>query len=111
MDRELYLPKPWTDERERCRARRSPTDRQTRRATSTERDAALAPAQRAVAVHVRQQAAMPQEYLEGRTTDGVVDARTGEPPPRRRRPAAPSRRPGQRRQEHQRPGPGQGAQP
>ncbi|MFD3722272.1 hypothetical protein [Streptomyces sp. NPDC058674] len=33
------------------------------------RDAALTPAQRAAAIHVHQQAAMPQEYLEGRTTD------------------------------------------
>lgn len=35
----------------------------------TGRDAALTPAQRAAAIHVHQQAAMPQEYLEGRTTD------------------------------------------
>ncbi|MEN2423703.1 hypothetical protein AABB02_37025 [Streptomyces rimosus] len=34
-----------------------------------DRDAALTPAQRAAAVHVHQQAAMPEEYLEGRTTD------------------------------------------
>ncbi|MFF2411457.1 hypothetical protein [Streptomyces sp. NPDC058092] len=34
-----------------------------------DRDAARTPAQRAAAVHVHQQAAMPQEYLEGRTTD------------------------------------------
>ncbi|MFS0696877.1 MobF family relaxase [Streptomyces nitrosporeus] len=33
------------------------------------RDAALTSAQRAVAVHAHQQAAMPEEYLEGRTTD------------------------------------------
>ncbi|MFD3533382.1 MobF family relaxase [Streptomyces sp. NPDC058664] len=33
------------------------------------RDAALTPAQRAAAIHAHQQAAMPQEYLEGRTTD------------------------------------------
>jgi hypothetical protein len=33
------------------------------------RAAARTPAQRAAAVHVHQQAAMPQEYLEGRTTD------------------------------------------
>lgn len=33
------------------------------------RDAALTPAQRAAAVHAHQQAAMPEEYLEGRTTD------------------------------------------
>ncbi len=34
-----------------------------------DRDAVLTPAQRAAAVHVHQQAAMPEEYLEGRTTD------------------------------------------
>jgi len=34
-----------------------------------DRDAALTPAQRAAAIHAHQQAAMPQEYLEGRTTD------------------------------------------
>ncbi|MFJ2915019.1 MobF family relaxase [Streptomyces sp. NPDC087228] len=33
------------------------------------RDAAQTPAQRAAAIHAHQQAAMPQEYLEGRTTD------------------------------------------
>ncbi|MFJ1930439.1 MULTISPECIES: MobF family relaxase [unclassified Streptomyces] len=33
------------------------------------RDASRTPAQRAAAVHIHQQAAMPQEYLEGRTTD------------------------------------------
>ncbi|MFH8993073.1 MobF family relaxase [Streptomyces sp. NPDC017940] len=33
------------------------------------RDAALTPAQRAAAVQAHQQAAMPEEYLEGRTTD------------------------------------------
>ncbi|MFD9794765.1 MobF family relaxase [Streptomyces sp. NPDC059070] len=33
------------------------------------RDAVLTPAQRAAAVHAHQQAAMPEEYLEGRTTD------------------------------------------
>ncbi|MFG2630007.1 MobF family relaxase [Streptomyces sp. NPDC048473] len=33
------------------------------------RDAALTPAQRAAAVHAHQLAAMPEEYLEGRTTD------------------------------------------
>lgn len=33
------------------------------------RAAALTPAQRAAAVHAHQQAAMPEEYLEGRTTD------------------------------------------
>lgn len=34
-----------------------------------DRDAALSPAQRAAAVQAHQQAAMPEEYLEGRTTD------------------------------------------
>ncbi|MER7050063.1 MobF family relaxase [Streptomyces jumonjinensis] len=34
-----------------------------------DRDAVLTPVQRAVAVHAHQQAAMPQEYAEGRTTD------------------------------------------
>ncbi|MGW5678235.1 hypothetical protein ACWEV4_24685 [Streptomyces sp. NPDC003860] len=33
------------------------------------RDAALTPAQRSAAVHAHLQAAMPQEYAEGRTTD------------------------------------------
>ncbi|MBD3934949.1 relaxase domain-containing protein [Streptomyces chumphonensis] len=33
------------------------------------REAAQTPAQRAAAIHAHQQAAMPQEYLEGRTTD------------------------------------------
>jgi conjugative relaxase-like TrwC/TraI family protein len=33
------------------------------------RDAALTPAQQAAAVHAHQQAAMPEEHLEGRTTD------------------------------------------
>lgn len=33
------------------------------------RGAAQSPAQRAAAIHAHQQAAMPQEYLEGRTTD------------------------------------------
>lgn len=34
-----------------------------------DRDAALTPAQRAAAIQAHQQAAMPEEYLEGRTTD------------------------------------------
>ncbi|MYY03202.1 MULTISPECIES: MobF family relaxase, partial [unclassified Streptomyces] len=34
-----------------------------------DRGAALTPAQQAAAVHAHQQAAMPEEYLEGRTTD------------------------------------------
>ncbi|WP_202419379.1 hypothetical protein [Streptomyces sp. YIM 132580] len=33
------------------------------------RAAAQSPAQRAAAIHAHQRAAMPQEYLEGRTTD------------------------------------------
>ncbi|MBM9624808.1 MobF family relaxase [Streptomyces zhihengii] len=40
------------------------------------RDAALTPAQRAAAIHVHQQAAMPEEYLEGRTTDPATWLRT-----------------------------------
>ncbi|MEV7004107.1 hypothetical protein AB0N62_41680 [Streptomyces sp. NPDC093982] len=39
-------------------------------------DAALTPAQRAAAVHAHQQAAMPKEYLEGRTTDPATWMRT-----------------------------------
>ncbi|MFF9352744.1 MobF family relaxase [Streptomyces sp. NPDC014734] len=34
-----------------------------------DRDAALTPAQRAAAIHAHQQAAMPEEYQQGRTTD------------------------------------------
>ncbi|SCF67279.1 hypothetical protein [Streptomyces sp. Ncost-T10-10d] len=34
-----------------------------------DRDAALTPAQQAAAIQAHQQAAMPEEYLEGRTTD------------------------------------------
>ncbi|TXR94523.1 hypothetical protein EAO73_35135 [Streptomyces sp. col6] len=40
------------------------------------RDASLTPAQRAAAVHAHQQAAMPAEYLEGRTTDPATWLRT-----------------------------------
>ncbi|MFJ6661629.1 hypothetical protein ACIQNG_35560 [Streptomyces sp. NPDC091377] len=40
------------------------------------RDAALNPAQRAAAVQAHQQAAMPEEYLEGRTTDPETWLRT-----------------------------------
>ncbi|WP_232544466.1 hypothetical protein [Streptomyces buecherae] len=40
------------------------------------RDAALTPAQRAAAVQAHQQAAMPEEYLEGRTTDPARWLRT-----------------------------------
>jgi hypothetical protein len=39
-------------------------------------DAALTPAQRAAAVQAHQQAAMPEEYLEGRTTDPATWLRT-----------------------------------
>jgi conjugative relaxase-like TrwC/TraI family protein len=42
------------------------------------RDAALTPAQRAAAVQAHQQAAMPEEYLEGRTTDPATWMRTPE---------------------------------
>lgn len=41
-------------------------------------DTALTPAQRAAATHAHQQAAMPEEYLEGRTTDPVTWLRTPE---------------------------------
>ncbi|MFE3830861.1 relaxase domain-containing protein [Streptomyces sp. NPDC059092] len=98
------------------------------------RDAALAPAQRAAAVHAHQQAAMPKEYLEGRTTDPATWMRTPENLDRlaavtraanaRRRaiedgeipaPAADTAGPVDRRrqehQQHQQPGPGQGHQP
>ncbi len=40
------------------------------------RGAALSPAQRAAAVQAHQQAAMPEEYLEGRTTDPATWLRT-----------------------------------
>lgn len=43
-----------------------------------DRDAALPPAQRAASVHVHQQAAMPQESPEGRTTDPATWLRTPE---------------------------------
>ncbi|MEU9617017.1 MobF family relaxase [Streptomyces sp. NPDC048209] len=42
------------------------------------RDAALTPAQRAAAVHAHQHAALPEEYLEGRTTDPATWLRTPE---------------------------------
>lgn len=42
------------------------------------RDAALTPTQRAIAVQAHQQAAMPQEYLQGRTTDPATWLRTPE---------------------------------
>jgi conjugative relaxase-like TrwC/TraI family protein len=43
-----------------------------------DRDAALTPAQQAAAVQAHQQAAMPEEYLEGRTTDPATWMRTPE---------------------------------
>ncbi|MFE8950654.1 MobF family relaxase [Streptomyces sp. NPDC007856] len=94
------------------------------------RDVALTPAQRAAAIHAHQQAAMPQEYLEGRTTDPATWMRTPKNLERlaaltraadaRRReiegrelpavdPADPHRQEHER--QHQRPGPGQGLQP
>ncbi|MEU3550646.1 MobF family relaxase [Streptomyces longwoodensis] len=42
------------------------------------RDAALTPAQRAAAVQAHQHAAMPEEYIEGRTTDPATWLRTPE---------------------------------
>ncbi|MFJ8509646.1 hypothetical protein [Streptomyces avermitilis] len=92
------------------------------------------PAQRAAAIQAHQQAAMPQEYLEGRTTDPRdVDDLTAEPRPYRRahprssgpRPhgrraggpdeagaAGPCRRPGQSAAAPHAPaGPGQGSSP
>ncbi|MEU5958726.1 hypothetical protein [Streptomyces sp. NPDC047525] len=42
------------------------------------RDAALTRAQKAAAVHDHQQAAMPEEHLEGRTTDAATWLRTPE---------------------------------
>ncbi|MEU2415084.1 MobF family relaxase [Streptomyces sp. NPDC013099] len=100
----------------------------------TGRDAALTPAQRAAAIHTHQQAAMPEEYREGRTTDPETWLRTQENLDRftaftreanaRRRAieerelpgaADPSRPADQRRQEHEQqhqpPGQGQGLQP
>ncbi|MGW6744824.1 MobF family relaxase [Streptomyces sp. NPDC055025] len=100
-----------------------------------DRDAALTPAQRAAAVHAHQQAAMPREYLEGRTTDPATWMRTpenldrlaaltraasarrraiedGEPPAPAAGPAGPvDRRRQEHEQQHQQPGPGQGLQP
>ncbi|MFF8717425.1 MobF family relaxase [Streptomyces sp. NPDC015184] len=102
-----------------------------------DRDAALTPAQRAAAaIQAHQQAAMPEEYLEGRTTDPATWLRTPENLERlaaltraadaRRRaiekgelpdpgPGAGSAKPADRRreheQQHQQPGPGQGIQP
>jgi conjugative relaxase-like TrwC/TraI family protein len=96
------------------------------------RDAALTPAQRAAAVHAQQQAAMPEEYLEGRTTDPETWMRTPANLERlaaitrgadaRRRaiedrelpapatdPVDPRRQ--EREQQHPQPGPSQGLQP
>ncbi|MFB7082590.1 MobF family relaxase [Streptomyces sp. NPDC056308] len=97
-----------------------------------DRDAALTPAQRAAVIHAHQQAAMPQEHLEGRTTDPATWMRTPESLERlaaftraanaRRRaiedgeipapvadPAGPvDRRRQEHEQQHQQPGPGQG---
>ncbi|MDG9688315.1 MobF family relaxase [Streptomyces sp. DH18] len=42
------------------------------------REAALTPAQRAAAIHAHQHAALPEEYLEGRTTDPATWLRTPE---------------------------------
>ncbi|WP_241778397.1 hypothetical protein ACFE3N_29495 (plasmid) [Streptomyces albidoflavus] len=96
------------------------------------RDAALTPAQQAAAVHAHQQAAMPEEYLGGRTTDAGTWLRTTKNLERlaaftraadaRRRtyedtkpPAAPDAPADGRRQEHeqqhQQPGHGQGPGP
>ncbi|MEU7088110.1 MobF family relaxase [Streptomyces achromogenes] len=96
------------------------------------RDAALTPTQRAAAVHAHQQAAMPEEYLGGRTTDAATWLRTPKNLERlaaftraadaRRRayednkpPAAPDVPDDGRRQEHeqqnQQPGHGQGPGP
>lgn len=97
------------------------------------RDAALTPAQRAAAVHVHQQAAMPEEYLGGRTTDAATWLRTPKNLERlaaftraadaRRRayedkkpPAAPDapadgHRQEHEQQQHQQPGHGQGQGP
>ncbi|WP_327169963.1 MobF family relaxase [Streptomyces subrutilus] len=96
------------------------------------RDAALTPAQRAAAIHAHQQAAMPDEYLGGRTTDAATWLRTPENLDRlaaitratnaRRRayedkkpPAEPDTPTDGRRQEHeqqhQQPGHGQGPGP
>ncbi|MDN3259816.1 hypothetical protein QWJ26_08320 [Streptomyces sp. CSDS2] len=94
-----------------------------------DRDAALTSAQQTAATHAHQQAAMPGEYLEGRTTDPATWMRTPENLERlaaftrvakaRRRaieegeipaPAADpvDRRRQEHEQQHQQPGPGQG---
>lgn len=96
-----------------------------------DRDARLTPAQRAAAVHAHQQAAMPEEYLEGRTTDPATWLRTpenldrlaaftraakarrraiekGEIPAPAADPAGPVDRRRQEHEQHQQPGPGPG---
>ncbi|MCF3180031.1 relaxase domain-containing protein [Streptomyces polychromogenes] len=95
------------------------------------RAAALTPAQRAAAIHAHQQAAMPEEYLEGRTTDAATWLRTPKNLDRlaaftraaderrrayedRKPPAAPDAPADDRRQEHeqhQQPGHGHGPGP
>lgn len=98
------------------------------------RDTVLTPPQRAAAVQIHQQAAMPEEHLDGRTTDPTTWMRTPENLERlaaftraanvRRRaiekrevpaPAAdpfdPRRQEQEQEQEQQRPGPRQGVQP
>ena len=95
------------------------------------RDAVLTPAQQAAAVQAHQQAAMPEEYLEGRTTDPATWMRA---PANLERLAAITRAAGARRraienrelpapaagpvdsrrqehEQHPQPGPGRGIQP
>ncbi|MEV6808904.1 MobF family relaxase [Streptomyces sp. NPDC051129] len=94
------------------------------------RDAALTPAQRAAAIQAHQQAAMPEEYLGGRTTDAATwlrtpknlerlaaftraaDARRRAMEDRKAPPADPASAVDQHRQEHEQqrrqPDPGQG---
>ncbi|MER6406226.1 MobF family relaxase [Streptomyces viridosporus] len=112
----------------------APTDHRTEAPHGVDRsgrDAALTPAQRAAAVHAHQQAAMPEEYLEGRTTDPATWMRA---PANLERLAAITRAAGARRraienrelpapaagpvdsrrqehEQHPQPGPGRGIQP
>ncbi|MGW5679326.1 MobF family relaxase [Streptomyces sp. NPDC003860] len=97
------------------------------------RAAALTPAQRAAAIQAHQEAAMPEEYLEGRTTDAATWMRTPKnlerfaaftraanarrsayenqkPPAAPDAPAADGRRQ-EHEQQHQQPGHGQGQGP
>ncbi|OKK05326.1 hypothetical protein AMK09_37785 [Streptomyces sp. CB02488] len=94
-----------------------------------DRDAALTPAQQAAAVHAHQQAAMPEEYLEGRTTDPATwlntpknlallaaltkaseaRSRTIADGPQPQQPAAPD--PASQRQHHTPPDQGRGSTP